>query len=254
MKRLTIWFLGTTYVLAVLAGTGAIVWAADHKDNSADPTHWALGAVIVMAPAAMFGVFLLGRTWSRTRAVDRRVWIGFGVVVVAALIVGVQEMVADASACGDDDCVRLAVPIALACVLGAWSLPLGLSMLRRVQFPAPLLSAGLFAVLITLVAALAAAVQATRQEDDFADLRLGVILLIWMLPALPALAAMVRLRGPMGAAAQRNAGGRTAAGYLVAVGCWFVAMPFAAGVDSDSLAVLLALGLVALVSRSRAGA
>lgn len=264
MRVLAVWTLGTVYLLAAIAGMVAIVWAADYKDNSADPTPWVVGAAIVLAPMAMFGAWQLKGLWSFRRVEDRRVWITIGVAVGAALIFGAQEVVADASACNDDDCARVAVPVTIAIVLGAWSLPLGVWTLRRVRYPSPLLSAGLVAVLITTVAALAAAVQATRQEDDYADLTLGIILLVWVLPAVVAVVGMVVLRGPVGAAAHRTAAGRTAAGYLVAVGCWFVAMPFAAGIDSDSLPVLLAVsggpgvvlltvGLAALAFRSRAG-
>ena len=193
-------------------------------------------------------------------------WFAVGVAVVvavaAALAVGAQAVIADASACGDDDCVRLVVPVATACMLGAWSLPLGLSTLRRVRYPVPLMSAALVAVSLTLVAGLAAAVERTRQEDDYADLAIAVILLVWVLPAVVAVVAMWVLRGPLGSAAQRTVAGRTAAGYLVGVGSWLIALPFAAGVDSDSLpvllavsggpgAVLLAMGLAVLVYRAR---
>ncbi len=193
-------------------------------------------------------------------------WFAVGVAVVvavaAALAVGAQAVIADASACGDQDCARLVVPVAIACMLGAWSLPLGLSTLRRVRYPVPLWSAALVAVSLTLVAGLAAAVQRTRQEDDYADLALVVVVLVWILPAVVAVVAMVVLRGPMGRAVHRTVAGRTAAGYLVGVGSWFIALPFVAGVDSDALpvllavsggpgAVLLALGLAVFVYRAR---
>ena len=264
MRVFAVWTLGTVYVLAALLGMAVVVWAADHEDNSANPIHWAVGAIVVLAPLAIFGAWRLTQAWARTRVGDRRVWMAISLAVAAALIIGAQQIVADASACNDDDCARVAVPVAIAMVLGAWSLPLGVWTLSGVRYPSPPLSAGLVAVLITTVAALAAAVQATRQEDNYADLTLAVVLLVWVLPALVAVVGMVVLRGPVGAAAHRTAAGRTAAGYLVAVGCWFVAMPFAAGVDSDSLPVLLAVsggpgvvlltvGLVALAFRSRAG-
>lgn len=113
-------------------------------------------------------------------------------------------------------------------------------MLRRARYPAPLLSAGLVAVSITSAAALASAVQATSQEDDYADLTLALIVMVWMLPALLALlVATALLRYPVGTAGHRTATYRTAAGIIVAIGAWFVAMPFAAGVDSDSLPVML---------------
>ena len=136
--------------------------------------------------------------------------------------------------------------------------------MRRVRYPVPLMSAALIAVSMTLVAGLAAAVQRTRQEDDYADLAIAVILLVWILPAVGAVVATVVLRGSLGSATHRTVAGRTAAGYLVGVGGWFIALPFAAGVDSDALSVLLAvsggpgtvllaLGLAILVNRARAG-
>ena len=268
MRAVAVWTLGTAYVLAALAGLVAVVWAADHEDNSVDPTHWAVGALVVLAPVGLYGAWLVGGAWIRERLAGSRLWFAVGVAVVvavaAALAVGAQAVIADASACGDDDCARLVVPVAIACMLGAWSLPLGLSTLRRVRYPVPLMSAALVAVSMTLVAGLAAAVQATRQEDDYADLTLAVVLLVWILPAVVAVVAMVVLRGPMGSAAHRTVAGRAAAGYLVGVGSWFIALPFVAGVDSDSLpvllavaggpgAALLALGLAVLVYRARVG-
>ena len=265
MRAVAVWTLGTAYVLAALAGLVAVVWAADHEDNSVDPTHWAVGALVVLAPVGLYGAWLVGGAWIRERLAGSQLWFAVGVAVVvavaAALAVGAQAVIADASACGDDDCARLGVPVAIACMLGAWSLPLGLSTLRRVRYPVPLMSAALIAVSMTLVAGLAAAVQATRQEDDYADLTLAVVLLVWILPAV---VAMVVLRAPMGSAAHRTVTGRAAAGYLVGVGSWFIALPFVAGVDSDSLpvllavaggpgAALLALGLAVLVYRAGVG-
>ena len=133
-----------------------------------------------------------------------------------------------------------------------------------IAFVGPLMSAALVAVSITLAAGLAAAVQRTGQEDDFADLAIAVILLVWVVPAVVAVVAMWVLRGPMGGAVYHTVAGRTAAGYLVGVGIWLIVLPFAAGVDNDSLpvllvvaggpgAVLLALGLAVLVHRARVG-
>ena len=267
MRAVAVWTLGTAYVLAALAGVVAVVWAADYEDNSPDPTHWAVGALVVLAPVGVYGAWLVGGAWVRARLAARRWGFAVGVAVVvavaAALAFGAQAVIADANACSDDDCVRLLVPVALVCLLGAWSLPLGISTLRRVRYPAPLMSAALVAVSITFVAGLAAAVQRTRQEDDYADLALAVILLVWILPAVVAVVAMVILRGPMGSATHRTVAGLTAAGYLVGVGSWFIALPFATGVDSDALpvllavaggpgAVLLALGLTVLVYRANA--
>ena len=266
MRALAVWTLGTAYVLAALAGVVAVVWAADHQDNSVDPTHWAIGALVVMAPLGLHGAWLVGGAWIRERLAGSQLWFAVGVAVVAAvaaaLAIGAQAVIADASACGDQDCARLVVPVAIACVLGAWSLPLGLSTLRRVRYPVPLMSAALVAVTMTLVAGLAAAVQRTRQEDDYADLAIAVILLVWILPAVVAVVAMVVVRGAIGSAVHRTVAGRTAAGYLVGVGSWFIALPFVAGVDSDALpmllvvsggpgAVLLALGLAILVYGAR---
>ena len=266
MRALAVWTLGTAYVLAALAGMAAIVWAADYEDNSADPTHWGIGAVVVLAPLLVFWVWQVCGKRIRSGLAGRRSPTVAGVLlaaaVSAALVFGAQQVVADAGACDDDDCVRLVVPIGIACVLGAWSLPLGLSAMRRARYPVPLMSAGLAALSLTLVAGLAAAVQRTRQEDDYADLTLAVIVLVWILPAVVAMAAMVVLRSPIGSAAHRTAAGRTAAAYLIGVGSWFIVLPFAAGVDSDSLPVLLAvssgpglvllvLGFASLVSRSK---
>ncbi len=268
MRAVAVWTLGTAYVLAALGGVVAVVLAADYRDNSPDPTHWAVGALVVLAPLGLYGAWLLAGAWIRARLVGSQRWFAVGVAVVvavsAALVFGAQAVIADASACSDDDCVRLVVPVGLVCLLGGWSLPLGLSTLRRVRYPVPLMSAALVAVSLTLVAGLAAAVQRTRQEDDFADLAIAVILLVWILPAVVAVVAMVVLRGPMGSAAHRTVAGRTAAGYLVGVGIWLIVLPFAAGVDNDSLpvllvvaggpgAVLLALGLAVLVYRARVG-
>ena len=268
MRAVAVWTLGTAYVLAALAGVVAVVWAADYQDNSPDPTHWAVGALVVLAPVGLYGAWLLGGAWIRARLAARQWWFAVGVALVvaiaAALAVGAQAVIADASACSDDDCVRLVVPVALLCLLGAWSLPLGLSTLWRVRYPVPLMSAALVAVSITLVAGLAAAVQRTGQEDDYADLAIAVILLVWVLPAVVAVVAMWVLRGPMGGAAHRTVAGRTAAGYLVGVGSWFIALPFVAGVDRDALPVLLAvaggpgaallvLGLAVLMYRARVG-
>lgn len=266
MRAVAVWTLGTTYMLAALAGMVAIVWAADYDDNSVNPTHWAVGAVVVLAPVALYGMWLVAGAWIRLRLAGSQRWFAVGVAVVvssvAALAVGAQAVIADASACSDDDCVRIVVPIAVVCMLGAWSLPWGLSTLRRFRYPVPLMSAALLAISITLLAGVAAAVQRTRQEDDYADLTLAVVLLVWVLPAVLALVAIVALRGPMGSAAHRTVAGRTAAAYLVGVGSWLIAMPFALGVDSDSLpvllavagapgAALLALGLAVLLYRAR---
>ena len=160
MRAVAVWTLGTAYVLAALAGVVAVVWAADHRDNSSDLTHWAVGALVVLAPVGLYGAWLVGGAWIRARLAARRWWFAVGVALVvavaAALAVGAQAVIADASACGDDDCVRLVVPVALACLLGGWSLPLGLSTLRRVRYPVPLMRAALVAVSLTLVAGLAA--------------------------------------------------------------------------------------------------
>jgi hypothetical protein len=260
------WFVGTTYVLAALAGVVAVVWAADYDDNSVDPTHWPVAAAVVLAPLGLYGAWLVvGVRISKWAGKSQRTLVIGGAVVVAgavALIFGAQAVVADASACSDDDCVRLVVPVAIACVLGAWSIPMGLSVMRSVRYPVPLMSAGLVALSLTLVAGLAAAVQRTRQEDDYADLTLAIIVLVWILPAVIAVAAMVVVRGPVGSAAHRTTMSRTAAAYLIGVGSWFIALPFAAGVDSDSLPVLLVvssgpglvlliMGLLSLIYRSK---
>jgi hypothetical protein len=259
LKGLVVWTLGTVYVLLSIAAMATIVWAADNDDNSANPTHWVIGAAIVLAPMALFGAWHSMESWSSTLVQNRRAWITIGVAVGAVLIFGAQEVVADASACTDDDCARVALPIATAIILVAWSLPLGLSMLRRARYPAPLLSAGVIAVLITASAALVAGVQATLQEDDYADLTLAVVVLGWMLPSLMALAAVTHLRNPVRTATRRSVAARRAAELLVAVGFWFIVMPFAADVDDDSLPIILVLAsapgivlfVVGLVHRSR---
>jgi len=72
------------------------------------------------------------------------------------------------------------------------------------------------------------------------------------------------LRDSMGAAARHTTAGRVGAGYLVAVGLWLIVLPLVAGIDSDSLPVLLAVtggpgvvllvsGLTVLVDRPSAG-
>ena len=53
VRAVVVWALGTLYVLATLAGMAAIVWAADNRDNSANPTHWLVTAVVVLAPTAL---------------------------------------------------------------------------------------------------------------------------------------------------------------------------------------------------------
>jgi hypothetical protein len=262
-KALGVWLVGTVYVLAVLAAMAVLVWAADHRDNSADPTHWGVGALVVLAPLAIVGVLKLVGPRIRRWVGDGRGAIIFWVVLVGlgvVLVVGAQAVIADASACTNQDCVRFSVPVGIACVMAAWSLPLGLWTLRRVRYPAPLMSVGLVAVTMTLLAGLAAAVQWTMQEDDYADLAFGAVWLVWILPALLAVVAIVVLRGSFGATSDRIAAGRTAAGYLVSVGSWLMALPFVMGVDNDALPVLLAasggpglallaVGLAALVPR-----
>jgi hypothetical protein len=263
VRALTVWIVGTTYVLAALVGAAVLVWAADHEDNSADPTHWAIGAAVVLAPVVLAGVPAASRTWGLRRVAERRPALVIGtavaVAVTAALIVGARAIIIDANACGDDDCVTLSIPLAVTCVLVAWSLPLGLSVLRRWRYPAPLTSVGMVAASTTLVAGVAAAVQRTRQEDNYADLELGIVLSAWVLPAL--VVVVLLLRGPVGTVAHRTGAGRARAGFVAAVGSWLIALPFAAGVDSDSVPILLAvagapgvvvsaLGLIELTSRT----
>jgi hypothetical protein len=54
-------------MLAALAGMMAVVWAADNDDNSVNPTHWAVGAVIMLAPVALYGTWLAAGAWIRPR-------------------------------------------------------------------------------------------------------------------------------------------------------------------------------------------
>ena len=208
MKTLVIWLLGTVYVLAALAGMAVVVWAADHGDNSTDPTHWGIGSALVLAPLATLGVLRLVGPWIRERVGHGRgtILLGAGLAAGAglALVVGARAIIADASACSDDDCVTIAVPVGVLCVLGAWSLPLGLSALRRLRYPAPLMSVGLVAAMTTLVAGSAAAVQSSGQEDNYADLTPGVVVSAWILPASLAVVAMVVVRGPTGRATHRT--------------------------------------------------
>lgn len=245
MRALAVWIVGTVYVLAALVGASVIVWAADHDDNSANPTHWSVGAIVVLMPIALWGGLAIGGTPILRRVAQRRrsilVGAGLAAVVSGVLIVGGRAIVVDANACGDDDCVTLSIPLAVACVLGAWSLPLGLSMLRRWRFPAPLTSIGMVAVSITSAAGSTAAVQLALQEDNYADLGLDMVLSGWVLPAVVAAVAVLLLRDAPGAAAQRTSAGRIAAAYLAVVGSWLIAMPFVAGVDSDSLPALVAV-------------
>ena len=129
MRAVAVWTLGTAYVLAALASVVAVVWAADHEDNSVDPTHWAVGALVVLAPVGFYGAWLQGGAWIRERLAGSQLRFAVGLAVVvavaAALVVGAQAVIADASACGDDDCARLVVPVAIACMLGAWSFAVG---------------------------------------------------------------------------------------------------------------------------------
>ena len=111
MRALVTWFVGTTYVLAALAGAVAVVWAADYEDNSVDPTHWAVGAAVVLAPVGLYGVWLAVGPRIRAWVEESQRTFVAGATAVAAgavvLIVGAQAVVADAIACGDDDFIDL---------------------------------------------------------------------------------------------------------------------------------------------------
>ena len=255
MKAIAIWLAGIAYVLAALFGTIVVVWAADLEDNSADPTPWALGAVIVMAPTVIGGAALVSHRLRRLLFADLRVTAPIGVAVGAVLIFGAWQMIADAAACNDDDCVSLAVPLAALSVMGGWSLPLAVAALRRLRYPAPLVTLALFSATLTFGASVVAATIAGRRVDDFADLALAVIVALWMVPsALAAVAAVVGHRA--------DGVVRTTAGVALSmIGVWFIALPLVAGVEGDRPvlfgiiggpgAALLVVGLATLRRCSR---
>ncbi len=140
MKAVATWTLGTSYVLAALAGSAALIWTASYADNSAQPTSWGLGFVILFTPLAVGGGVVAWRRWAGTTRVDSRVLIVLGLGFVGALLFGVQGMVGDANACHDDDCLPLSLPVSVVSLAGIWGLPGALWVLGRVRYPAPLLT------------------------------------------------------------------------------------------------------------------
>ena len=166
MRALVVWTVGTAYVLAALVGAATIVWAADHRDNSSNPTHWGVGAAIALAPALLAAIVAVAAP-RRRPATSRWLTVSAATaatVVAAALTVGAREVVIDATSCGDDDCIPLSTPVAMVCLVLAWSLPFGLSALRRLRYPAPLASVGTIAALTTSAAGLAVILHAQRDD------------------------------------------------------------------------------------------
>jgi hypothetical protein len=63
VKAVATWTLGTSYVLAALAGSAALIWTASYADNSAHPTSWGLGFLFLFAPLAVAAQGLCCTCW-----------------------------------------------------------------------------------------------------------------------------------------------------------------------------------------------
>ncbi len=260
MKPYLAWFLGTAYVLAALGGAGVLIWTDSYRDNSADPTPWELGVVITLTPIVIHGAVALGV------ALVGQIRLGHGLVLLAggavagALFFGAVGMIGDAGACHDDDCVPLSSPLAVASLIGVWSLPLWFRLFGLPHYARSLMTGAVLGAAVGLATSGGALYLAIQRDDDFADLTVAGIVAVWTLPALFALGVSPLLRASAVGAGRRR---RRTAGLLVAiVGAWFIALPPVAGVEYDAPALidvlvapgalLVGVGLLALAGARRA--
>ena len=235
LKPFASWIFGTAYVVAALIGAFALAWTASFSDNSARPTPWGVGFMVLLTPLAIAGaVALILRLTDRIPHVGHRALVVLGLAVAGALVFGAQEMISDASACHDDDCLPLAAPVAVACLLGAWSLAGAPWALHRLRYPAPILTAVAFAVLVPLVTSLLVAQWASGRDLAFVDVRVAAVLALWTFPAILAAGAIVLLRPWFSGTSSPAGVHRAAAVLLIVIGCWFMSLTLLVGVEGGA--------------------